>query len=128
MTVAPPEELVEDVPADIDATAGIGVKAAASRKDRDNTVKQKGIDVIVGVVAKYAAECDFVRACVRDHGAFSGDTLSVQAIFEPKAPATVEKRASSITLYALWFETSGFGVTEFFGERVRVCFHGPPRR
>ena len=112
----PDVQEVVDIVADIDEVVGIGAKAAAYRKNLDTEKKRKGIDVICGHMRKYASDSDFVQACLRDHGSFNADTLSVQAVFEVKAPATVEKRASSLSLYALWFETSGHKTEDFFSE------------
>ena len=117
--VGPPSEVdapVVKIAANLDAATGIGVKAAAHRATRDLDVKQKSIETICRIVRKHVPNCEFVLTCEREHGSFHGGVLSVQAVFEPKAPATVEKRASSLNLYDLWFETSGWDADKFFDE------------
>ena len=99
------------------------VAAKRARKDVDE--RTFVLSQLTDLLSKYYMHTSMLEKIFAEEGVLDPMSESILALFYIKKTATLQKRASSLRIYARWFETSGY-LTEQFAEEAVVfkytCF------
>ena len=98
------------------ASCFIAPATAAKRARMEDDARCRSIETFTDLANKYFAHSPAVRRIIEEDGEFSVASASVEAMLVPKASATLQKRTTSLRIYAAWFEAMGAPAAEFCQE------------
>ena len=96
----------------------MGDCAAAKRPRKETSDRDAVLEGITQIVRTYFADAKIVEKIVSEEGAFNATSESVQALFFVKKTSTIQRRFSSLRIYAQWFETEALAPEQFVDEGI----------
>ena len=71
---------------------------------------------VAELASKHLSHAEVVQDAIDSEGAFTASSVTLEAILAVKKTGTIQKRASSLRMYAAWFSTTGRQADSFFSE------------
>ena len=105
------------------AGAIVSDAVAQRRKQASHDSRQRCIEILAVVAAKYLSSSPAVQRIIREEGELTASSPSLIAVTAVKSDSTLLRRACSLRLYRAWFETSGFVQDSFFTESAAYKYY-----